>query len=128
MSAASAILERGFRALAAHHGEALTWHPASVVVKREAGEALWGNPGKPIISDESEAVTFTGIFNESWAQISPVDGSIISTAPAVMFESSELPEADRGDVVIRSGVYYSVIEARPHGVGSSVAILSKHVH
>lgn len=128
MSAASAILDAGLQSLTAFHGESLTWHPASVVLKRENGEAIPTELGKAIVTDESQSITFTGIFDESYASLNPIDGTIASTGPAVIASESDLPDAAQGDLILRSSVQYSVTDAQPDGLGMVVLILSKHAH
>lgn len=129
MSAATAYLEVGRLALVAHHGESLIWHPSSVVLKRENGQAVLSELGKAIVSDESQSITFTGNFDEAYAVINTIDGSISSTGPAVTdVKSSTIPDAARGDLVIRDSVQYSVTAVQPDGVTSIVLILSKHGH
>ena len=129
MSAASAMLEVGRLALVAHHGESLTWIPASAVVRMEHGEAVTNEAGVASVADESGAITFTGVFDSAYAVINTSDGSIASTGPAVTDVSpDDVPDASRGDVILRGSTRYNVLEPRRDGLGSMVLILSRHAH
>ncbi len=128
MSAASAMLEVGRLALVGHHGESLSWIPASAVLLAETGEAIPNEGGKAILLDDT-ATTFTGIFDDAYQVIDASTGAIASTGPAVLDVSpSDLPLAARGDVIIRDGTQYNVIDIRPDGLISLIFILSKHAN
>lgn len=130
MSAASTMLEIGRLALVAHHGESLTWIPASVVQVRENGEVIIGNDGKALYNGDESNVEFTAVFDNAYASINAEDGSIASTGPAVTnVSTADLPDlSDRGDLILRGSEQFFVQRVEPDGVGVVNLILSKHAH
>lgn len=127
MSIATDKLESGRQAIVALFGEAMTWIPASSVVKAESGEVVTDEDGQATIIDETGAIDFNANFDDAYQVLNGME--IASTGPAAVdVKESDLPDADRGDLVVRESVYYFVMDVQRDGRGGMVLILSKHAH
>ena len=127
MSTATDKLESGRLALVGFFGESLTWIPFSSLVQSESGQVITTEGGKALVADESEAVEFEANFDEAYQVMNGME--VVSTGPAATdVKASDLPDADRGDLILRGGVQYSVTEIQRDGLGSMTLILSKHAH
>lgn len=133
MSAATDMLESGRRSLVAHYGENLTWVPGSAVVKSEWSEVVTNEQAKAIVGNLTDddgnplTIDFRGVFDEAYQVIE--SGEIASTGPAVMdVKRSDLPDAKRGDLILRGTEQYFVQKVMPDGLVSIVLTLSKHAH
>lgn len=132
-SPAEEMLEAGFDALIAFHGERMTWRAGTGILRAEHGEAVTTEVGIAVDLGDSteppaEEIEFIGIFDDQY-QLETVAGTgFTTTIDAVSVKTDVLPDIDRMDMIIRGGVTYYVQDIQPDGMGSTRLILSKQAH
>ena len=75
--------------------------------------------GERILIDDKEV---WGIFENAFIEL---DIDVDSSTPLVQVRDIDIPKVDRGSIVDRSGLRYSVVQVQPDGEGMSVLRLSE---
>ena len=70
------------------------------------------------------AQSITCEWNEAFQRIDLVNG-IVSPSPAARIRSADIATPKIGDVAVRAGVTYKMIESQPDGNGFTVLIFKK---
>lgn len=132
-SPAEEMLDAGFDALIAFHGERMTWRSGSGILRAEHGEVVTTEVGKAVDLGDSteppaEEIEFIGIFDDQY-QLETIAGTgFATTIDAVRVKTAALPDVARMDMIIRRGVTYYVQDIQPDGMGATGLILSKQAH
>lgn len=132
-SAAEEMLDAGFDALIAFHGERMTWRSGSGILRAEHGEVITTETGAAIDLGDSteppaEEIEFIGIFDDQF-QLETIAGTgFATTIIAVSVKTATLPDVERMDIITRQGVTYYVADIQPDGMGATRLILSKQAH
>jgi hypothetical protein len=132
-SPAEEMLDAGFDALIAFHGERMTWRSGSGILRAEHGEVITTEVGKAVDLGDSteppaEEIEFIGIFDDQY-QLETIAGTgFATTIDAVSVKTAALPDLERMDIIERGGVTYYVQDIQPDGIGASRLILSKQAH
>lgn len=132
-SPAEEMLDAGFDALIAFHGERMTWRSGAGILRAEHGEVVTTEVGQAVdLGDSTEPpsteIEFIGIFDDQY-QLETIAGTgFATTIDAVSVKTEALPDVARMDMIRRGGVTYYVQDIQPDGMGASRLILSKQAH
>ncbi len=81
--------------------------------------AIVSSLGERILVDDKEV---WGIFENVYLEL---DIDVDSSTPMVQVRDIDIPNVDRGSIVDRSGLRYTVVQVQPDGEGMSVLRLSE---